>query len=125
MFDPHILTRKTATCIVLLALVLFWPLMGAASSGFFSETDLDQAEPVNIISRIMSIDDVKGILVVAEQQVMIVDVVMGGEHFTTQVINAENEAISFEELSVGQTVLVQGLKLVDGRVVGARVQQKY
>ena len=125
MFDPHILTRKTATCIVLLALVLFWPLMVAASSGFFSETDLDQAEPVNIISRIMSIDDVKGILVVAEQQVMIVDVVMGGEHFTTQVINAENEAISFEELSVGQTVLVQGLKLVDERVVGARVQQKY
>ena len=34
------------------------------------------------------------------------------------------EPISFDELSAGQTVLVQGLKLADGRIVGARVQQK-
>ena len=124
MFDPHISIRRTATCIVLSALVLLWPLMSAASSEFFSETDLDQAEPVEITSHIMSIDYAKATLVVAENQVMIVDVVMGGERFTTQVLDAEGEAISFDDLSVGQTVLIQGLKLVGGRVVGARVQQQ-
>ena len=124
MFDLHISIRRTATCIVLLALVLLWPMMSAASSEFFSETDLDQAEPLEITSHIMSIDYGKGTLVVAENQVMIVDVVMGGERFTTQVLDAEGEAISFDELSVGQTVLIQGLKLVGGRVVGTRVQQQ-
>jgi hypothetical protein len=124
MLNPRLLNRKTLTYIVSSALLLLWPLMSAASSEYFSDTDLDQADPVEITSHIMAIDYAEGILVVAENQVMIVDVVMGGERFTTLVTNAEDEAIAFEELSVGQTVLVQGLKLVDGRVVGARVQQK-
>ncbi len=124
MFDPLKPTRRTVTRIALLVLVLFWPPMGTASSGFFSETDLDQAEPVEIASHIMSIDYETGILVVAENQVMIVDVVVGGERFTTQVIDTEGEAIAFEELSIGQTVLVQGLKLVNGRIVAAKVQQQ-
>ena len=116
--------RRIVPWIVALALILFWPLMGVASSEFFSIIDLDQAEPVEMTSHIMSIDYVKGILVVAENQVMIVDVVTGGERFTTQVINSEGEPLSFEELSAGQTVLVQGLKLADGRIVAARVQQQ-
>ncbi len=124
MFDPHISTQKTVTWIILSALVLLWPWMSTASSGFFSETDLDQAEPVEITSHIMSIDYAKGILVVAENKVRIVDVIIGGERFTTQVLDAEGEAISFDELSIGQTVVIQGLKLVDGRVVGSRVQQQ-
>ena len=124
MFDPQLSYRRSMTYIVLLALILLWPPLSTASSKYFSETDLDQAEPVEVTSHIMSIDYNQGIFVVAESQVMIVDVVIGGERFTTQVVNTEDEAISFEELSVGQTVLVQGLKLVDGRVVGARVQQQ-
>ena len=124
MFNPHLLNRKTVSCTVLLALILLWPLVSKALSGLFTDTDLDQAEPVEIASHIMSIDYANGILVVAENQVMIVDVVVGGQRVTSQVSDTEGEAIAFEELSIGQTVLVQGLKLVDGRVVGAKVQQQ-
>jgi hypothetical protein len=40
------------------------------------------------------------------------------------VIDTEGQAIAFEELRIGETVQVQGLKLIDGRVVGAKVQQQ-
>ena len=124
MVNPHLSNRRTLTGLILLVLICLWPLMSTASSGFFSEADLDLADSLDITSRIMSIDYAKGILVVAEHPVMIVDVVVGSERFTTEVIDSAGEAISLDELRVGQTVLVQGLKLMDGRVVGARVQQQ-
>ena len=124
MFDALLSNRKAGTFIVFLALFLLWPLICAASSQTISEADLDKAEPVEIASHIMSIDYANGILVVAENQVMIVDGLIGGERFITQVIDADGETISFEELGIGQKVVIQGMKLVDGRVVGARVQQR-
>jgi hypothetical protein len=50
------------------------------------------------------------------------DVIIAGEQFTSQIIDSEGEAITFETLYEGQTVMVQGLKLEDGRVVAAVVQ---
>ena len=124
MFDPHLSSRRAGACIMFLGLILLWPLICDASSATISEADLDKAEPVEIASHIMSIDYANGILVVAENPVMIVDGVIGSEQLTTLVIDADGDPISFEELNSGQRVLVQGLKLVDGRVVGVRVQQR-
>lgn len=44
--------------------------------------------------------------------------------FSFQVIDTDRETISFEALNIGEKVLVQGLKLIDGRVLVARVQQQ-
>ena len=70
----------------------------------------------------MSIDYGKGVLVVAETEVMIVDLMIGAEQFTSQIVDPEGETISIDSLYKGQTVLVQGLKLEDGRVLAAMVQ---
>jgi len=122
MVKPHLSNKRTGTFLIFFLLVLVWPLIGGASPGDISDSDLDNADFVEFSSHIMSIDYAKGILVVAENEVMIVDLLIGGEQFTTQVTNSEDEVISIDSLLKGQKVLVQGLKLDDGRVVAARVQ---
>ena len=122
MVKSHLLNRRTGTFLIVFSLMLFWPLMGAASSENISDSDLDNAELVEFSSHIMSIDFGKDLLVVAENVVMIVDRLIGSEQFTTQITNSEDEIITFDSLYKGQTVLVQGFKLDDGRVVAARVQ---
>jgi hypothetical protein len=122
MVKPHLSNKKTGAFLIFLLFVLLWSLVGAASAEDISDADLDNADLVEFSSHIMSIDYGKDILVVAEKVVMIVDLLIGGEQFTTQVTNSEDEVISIDSLSKGQTVSVQGLKLDDGRVVAARVR---
>ena len=123
MVKPHLLNKETGTFLIFLLLLLLWPLVGGASSGLSSGSDLDDADPVKFSSGIMEIDYDRAMLVVAENEIMIVDLLIGDEQFTTRVTNAEGEEISLESLYKGQKVLVQGLKLDDGRVVASMVQQ--
>ena len=118
---PHISNGWARTFFIFL-IGLLWPLAGGAFSELISESDLDNSDPVKFSSHIMSVDYVKGVLVVAETEVLIIDLFIGGEQFTSQVFNPEGDAISIESLSEGHTVMVQGLKLQDGRVVAAMVQ---
>jgi hypothetical protein len=120
----HLSNRRTGAFLIFLLLIFLWPLISAASSEPISDSDLDDADLVEFSSHIMSIDYGKGVLVVAENVVMIVDLLIGGEQFTTQITNPDDEAISMDSLYQGQKVLVQGFKLKDGRVVAARVQQR-
>ena len=122
MVKPPLSNRWIRKFLILLFIVFLWPLVSGASPDLISESALDDSDPVEFSSHIMSIDYGKGVLVVAETEVVIVDLVIGGEQFTSQVVNPEGEVISIESLSEGQTVLVQGLKLEDGRVVAAMVQ---
>ena len=85
MVKPHLLNRRIGAFLIFFSLVLFWPLMGAASSEYISDSDLDNAELVEFSSHIMSIDFGKDILVVAENVVLIVDQLIGSEQFTTQI----------------------------------------
>lgn len=118
---PHI-SNRWARIFFIFLIGFLWPLAGGASSELISESDLDNSDPVKFSSRIMSVDYAKGVLVVAETEVMIVDMLIGGDQFTSQVFNPAGDAISIESLSEGYSVMVQGLKLEDGRVVAAMVQ---
>ena len=124
MVKPHVPYRRTGNRLrlICLLLVLFFPLASAAASELISDSALDDSDPVELSSHIMSIDYGKGMLVVAELEVIIVDMLIADDQFTTRLINGEGEAISIEALYEGQKVLVQGLKLNDGRVVAATVQ---
>ena len=122
MVKPHLSNKGTGTFLIFLLLLLLWPLIGGASSELISSSDLDDADPVEFSSGIMAIDYAKAKLMVAENEVMLVDLLIGDERFTTQVTNPEGEVISIESLHQGQKVLVQGLKLEDGRVVALMVQ---
>jgi len=122
MVKPHLVNRRIGAVLIFFSLMVFWPLMGAASSEHISDSDLDNAEFVEFSSHIMSIDFGKDLLVVAENVVLIVDRLIGSEQFTTRITNPEDELITIDSLYKGQEVLVQGFKLDDGRVVAARVQ---
>ena len=123
MVKAHLSNKGTGTFLIFLLLLLLWPLVSGASSGHISGSDLDDADPVEFSSGIMEIDYDKAMLVVAENEIMIVDLVIGNEQFTTRVTNPEGEEISIESLNKGQKVLIQGLKLDDGRVLALMVQQ--
>jgi len=122
MVKPHLVNRRIGAVLIFFSLMLFWPLMGAASSEHISDSDLDNAEFVEFSSHIMSIDFGKDLLVVAENVVLIADRLIGSEQFTTRITNPEDEVITIDSLYKGQEVLVQGFKLDDGRVVATRVQ---
>jgi len=122
MGKPHFSNSRIGAFLICLLSVLLLPVYSAESAELISDTALDDSDPVELSSHIMSIDYGKEVLVVAELEVMIVDMLIGDDPFTTRVINGEGEAISIEALNEGQNVLVQGLKLNDGRVVAATVQ---
>ena len=122
MVQSHISNRWIRTFLIFLISVFLWPLAIKASPELISDSALDNSDPVQFSSHIMSIDYGKGVLVVAEAEVMIVDLMIGAEQFTSRIVDSEGETISIESLYEGQTVLVQGLKLEDGRVMAATVQ---
>ena len=122
MIQPHLSNRWIRTFLIFLSIVFLWPLVSGASPELISDSALDNSDPVEFSSHIMAIDYGKGVLVVAETEVMIVDLMIGAEQFTSQIVDPEGETISIDSLYKGQTVLVQGLKLEDGRVMAAMVQ---
>ena len=122
MFKSHLSNKGTGLYFIFFLFILLWPLVCGASPEFISDLDLDDSDPVEFSSRIMEIDYGKGVLMVAENEVMIVDAVIGDEQFTTLVTEPEGDMISFESLHTGQKVLVRGLKLADGRVLASMVQ---
>ena len=122
MFKPHSANKGAGPFFLLFLFMLLWPPVGGANPEFLPDLDLDNSDPVEFSSRIMEIDYGKGMLVVAENEVMIVDSVIGDEQFTSLVTDPEGEVISFESLHSGQRVLVRGLKLPDGRVLASMVR---
>ena len=122
MNTPKISHGWTRAFFVCLFIGLLWPLAAGASSDLISESALDNADPVEFSSHVMSVDYTKGMLLVAEAEVMIVNLFIAGEEFISQVVDSEGEPITIESIYKGQAVMVQGLKLEDGRVVAAMVQ---
>ena len=114
--------KWTEVFLICLLIGLLWPLAAGASSDLISGSALDNADPVEFSSRVMSVDYGKGVLVVAESEVMIVDLFIAGEQFFSRIVDSDGEAITIDTIYEGQTVMVQGLKLEDGRVVAAVVQ---
>lgn len=124
MFIPYKSNKRTGIFLICFFLILLWPLAGGTSPGPISARDLDDADPVEFSSHIMEIDYGKGVLVVAENQVLTIDLMIDDEQYTTRVTDFRGKAISFDSLHIGQKVLVRGLKLADGRVVASMVQQR-
>jgi len=122
MFKSHFSNKGTGPFFIFFLFILLCPLVSAASPELISDLDLDDSDPVEFSSRIMEIDYGKNVLMVAENEVMIVDSVIGDEQFTTRVTDPEGGVISFESLHTGQKVQVRGLKLADGRVLASMVQ---
>ena len=70
----------------------------------------------------MEIDFAENLLIVAEYRIYVVDLLVDGEHLLTVLSDEAGEAVAFESFVQGQTMLVRGLQLPDGRVIAELIQ---
>lgn len=104
-------------CIVLLT------LRPCESSEIKLALDFDASDPVEYRGRIMEINYAKAQLVVAEETILVVDLMVGNHRLTTEVSDDSGNLKPFEFFKRGDIVLVQGFKNADGVVFAALLQK--
>jgi len=108
---------------VAIALIVCWcPHQGRAAFEPITAEELKYSGPFELTGSIMEIDLAENMLVVAEYRIYVVDLLIGDEHLLTVLSDDAGEAIAFESFDQGQTVLVRGLQLPDGRVIAELIQ---
>ena len=105
------------------AIVSWCPNQSRAASKPITAEELKYSGPFEVNSRIMEIDYAKNMLIVAEYTIYAVDLMVGEEHLLTVFSDEEGGAVAFETFARGQTVLVRGLQLPDGRVIAELIQK--
>jgi hypothetical protein len=71
----------------------------------------------------MEIDYGKNMLISDENEIYVIDLIIGTEHIMTVLSDAHSRAILFDSLEPGQTIRVSGMKLPDGRVIAEELVQ--
>ena len=84
--------------------------------------DFDNSDPVEYQARIMEIDVEKAQLVVAEDLILVVDLLVRGERFATRVTDSNGIPKPLAAFKPGDMVLVQGFKNADGVVFATLIQ---
>ena len=109
--------------LVLMCAVVLFPLRrgDAAEKQLF--LDFDQSDPVEYIAPIMEISHDKGQLVVAEATILVVDFMIGGHRFATEVTAEAGNPKPFEFFKRGDIVFVTGFKNADGFVFASLLQK--
>ena len=122
MNNIHLLKRILGAILAIPVILLWCPSQSIAASQPITPEALRYSGPFEITSRIMEIDLEKKLLVVAEKEIHVVNLIIGEEHLLTLLSDAEGEPLSFDALTPGQTVRVQGVELPDGRVLAEMIQ---
>ena len=92
--------------ILAIPVILLWcPHQSRAASQPITPEALRYSGPFEITSRIMEIDSEKQLLVVAEKEIHVVDLIVGGEHFLTLLSDAEGDPLRRPELHAEGTFL--------------------
>jgi len=84
--------------------------------------DLNKSDSAKLQAPIMEINAAKGILIVAEKEVHIVDLIIDGHPFKTALRNVEGKPVAFESFHVGQRVYVEGIEFERDRVAASVIQ---
>jgi len=122
MNNVHLLKRCLWTIFTAALLVYWCPNQSRATSQPITPEELEYSGPFEMTGRIMEIDHGKNMLIVAENNIYVVNLMVGAEHLVTVISDADGGALAFEALDRGQTVLVRGLQLPDGRVIAELIQ---
>ena len=122
MNKVHPIKRISWAMLTLTLIVCWCPHQGWAASKPITPEELLYSGPFELTSRIMDIDSGQNMLIVAEKEIYVVDVMVGEEHLLTVLSDAAGGAVSFESFARGQTLLVRGLQLPDGRVIAELIQ---
>ena len=122
MNNVHLLKRCLWTIFAAALLVYGCPNQSRAAAPSITPEELEYSGPFEMTGRIMDIDHGKNMLILAENKIYVVDLMVGAEHLMTMISDADGGALAFEALDRGQTVLVRGLQLPDGRVIAELIQ---
>ena len=80
-------------------------------------SDLKYSDPFELTAKIMEIDYGKNKLIMAEYEIYVIDLMIGAENVKTVLSDADGGTILIDSLERGQTVMVSGMKLSNGRVL--------
>ena len=123
MIKQHLSGKKSWMVVVVMLVFFICSMPVAVFCQPAAEYDIDDSDPVKLTSRIMEVHPEKGRLVVAEQEIWIVDFMFDGQQFKTALKNPDGDPISLENFAERQLVLVKGFKLPDGRIIASLVKQ--
>ena len=108
--------------ILMIGCAAIFPIKPWAAEPKSLTLDFDNSDPVEYQARIMEIDYEKAQLVVAEDLILVVDLLVRGERFATQVTDAKGKPKPLAAFKAGDMVLVQGFKNADGVVFATVIQ---
>ena len=109
--------------ISLVCCAVLLPLGPCESSEIKLQMDFDTSDPVEYRARIMEINHEKAQLVVAEETIVVVDLMVGKYRLITEMIDDSGNLEVFESFKRGDIVLVQGFKNADGVVFASLLQK--
>jgi hypothetical protein len=116
--------KRCFWAMLMVTLVINWcPNSGRADSNAITPSDIEYSDPFEITASIMEIDHGKNMLIIAENEIYVVDLMIGTEYIKTVLSDADGRPILFDSLDRGQTVMVRGMKLPDGRVIAEELVQ--
>ena len=116
------LKKRLLWAILITTLAINWcPSQCWADADAIMPSDLKYSDPFEVKSRIMEIDYGNNMVIIAEKKVYVVDLMIGSQSLKTALSDADGEAILFDSLDRGQTVMVRGMKLPDGRVIAGEL----
>ena len=108
--------------ILMIGCAAIFPIKLRAAESKSLTLDFDDSDPVEYHARIMEIDYEKAQLVVAEDPILVVDLLVRGERFATQVTDARGKPKPLASFKAGDMVLIQGFKNSDGVVFASLIQ---
>jgi hypothetical protein len=109
--------------ILLIGCAAIFPIKPWAAEPKSLTLDFDASDPVEYQARIMEIDYEKAQLVVAEDPILIVDLMVAGERLATRVTDANGKPKPLAFFKAGDMVFIQGFKNADGVVFAAVIQK--
>ena len=124
MFTKDMLKNLSIRCLILTltGAVFFIAASAWAQSEGELNIDLNRSNPVKLQATIMEIDAAKGILIVAEKEILIVDLNIDGYPFKTELQNLEGRLVPFESFQAGQRVYVEGIEFEKYRVAASLIK---
>ena len=117
MNNSDSLKRGLWTILAVTLVINWFPVQSRAEFSTITPSDLAYSEPFELTGSIMEIDYGKNMLVSDENQIFVINLMIGTELINTVLSDTNGRAILFDSLERGQTIRVSGMKLPDGRVI--------
>ena len=102
---------------------LLLPGYSHAARNILTNFSFDDCDPFEARAIVMDIFPNKGQFIAAEQTIYVVDLPIGNQRLTTEIIDADGRHLDIGSISRGQWVHIKGFKHIDGGVVASWLQK--